>query len=1266
KNAALQILSNDPDEETEEVPLTGDGCAYPDIAVDPSLWDFNLVDVGDFEEILIVVSNLGCQMLEVTATSIVGGDPDQFVIVSGGGPFTIAQGQTHDMLVRFRPTSGGSKSAVLQIVSNDADENIKNVSLNGEGCSYQDVSINPTSWNYGTVDIGSFQDKTFVLSNLGCQILQVTGVELVGPDTDQFSIVDGHGAFTLVQGERRNMVVRFGPTSGGSKTVTLQITSNDPDEATLQVQLSGGVCLEPDIGVNPTSWDFSTVNVSQHTDKPIVVSNTGCQLLEVSATNIVGPDAGSFSVLSGGGAFTVVQGETDSVVVRFAPTSGGGKSATLQIVSNDPDEGTKDISLSGTGCSQPDIALDPPSWNYDQVAVGDHADRIFVVANGGCQDLVVSGTAVVGSDAAQFAIVSGGGPFTVVQGGAHSVVVRFSPTDGGAKTASFQVHSNDPDEEEYSVPLTGSAVAPDIALSDTSHDFDGAPIDQPQYWILEISNVGDGDLTVTSISSDRADFAVSYPTFPQTVLPGEFISVAVVFIPSVTGLITGSLTIASNDLDEPTLSVSLRGLGLVPDIELSETSHNFGGVVVGNATEWILTVTNMGTGDLVVRTIGSDNPVFAVDITSFTVEPGGSQLVTVTFGPTAAGLTSGLLTIFSSDPDEPVLSVVLTGEGLVPDIEVVTSHNFGDVPVGNFAQWTMTVSNVGTGTLVVSGVGSDNPDFTVAPTSFTVVPGGSRDVVVTFTPSQGEAISGQITVVSNDPDEPMVTVYVMGNGLVPDINIPVASYDFGGVLWGDSATWNLDVQNVGPGELFVTDIASDNPDFGVDLITFTLIPGASQSVGITFVPSTGGPIFGQLVVSSNDPDEPTVTVGLTGTGLVPDIDISATSHTFENVPVGQSSDWILTVFNVGTGDLEVKDVVSNSSDFRVDITAFSVVPNLSRDVTVTFTPSTEGLISGQLTIYSNDPDEPTVGVMVSGAGLVPDIEIPTSFDFGEVGTDSSAEWTLLIENVGGADLIVNDVRSDNAAFTVTSPPLPLTIGPGSSQSVPVTFAPSDSEIYNGKLTITSNDPDEPKLYISLTGIGIPPVSVQLNSFVALAHEGVVLLRWTVGAAKGCMGFHVYRSSSMDGVYERLTRSLIPVVSGAHTYRDGSTSGQGFYYYRLGAVDLTGREEYVGVASVKVAGLVPGDFGLAHNYPNPFNPETRIAYTLPEGGRVTLAVYNTLGQKVKRLVDGSQSSGRYAVLWDGRDDLGQDVPSGIYIAVLRSGTFTDRKKMVLLK
>ncbi len=90
------------------------------------------------------------------------------------------------------------------------------------------------------------------------------------------------------------------------------------------------------------------------------------------------------------------------------------------------------------------------------------------------------------------------------------------------------------------------------------------------------------------------------------------------------------------------------------------------------------------------------------------------------------------------------------------------------------------------------------------------------------------------------------------------------------------------------------------------------------------------------------------------------------------------------------------------------------------------------------------------------------------------------------------------------------------------------------------------------------------------------------------------------------------------------------------------------------------------FNLLQNYPNPFNPTTTINFEIPVRENVSLIIYNTLGQKLRTLIDGSRSAGHYQVSWDGKDSNGENVSSGIYLYRIKAGYFVESKKMILLK
>ena len=105
-----------------------------------------------------------------------------------------------------------------------------------------------------------------------------------------------------------------------------------------------------------------------------------------------------------------------------------------------------------------------------------------------------------------------------------------------------------------------------------------------------------------------------------------------------------------------------------------------------------------------------------------------------------------------------------------------------------------------------------------------------------------------------------------------------------------------------------------------------------------------------------------------------------------------------------------------------------------------------------------------------------------------------------------------------------------------------------------------------------------------------------------------------------------------------------------------------------VADARLNGLraLPTEYALSPNRPNPFNPETVIPYQMPEAGDVSLIVYNVLGQQMRELLRTRQAPGFYKVTWDGRDNGGRQVSSGIYLIRMDANAFHHTQKMLLLK
>lgn len=119
----------------------------------------------------------------------------------------------------------------------------------------------------------------------------------------------------------------------------------------------------------------------------------------------------------------------------------------------------------------------------------------------------------------------------------------------------------------------------------------------------------------------------------------------------------------------------------------------------------------------------------------------------------------------------------------------------------------------------------------------------------------------------------------------------------------------------------------------------------------------------------------------------------------------------------------------------------------------------------------------------------------------------------------------------------------------------------------------------------------------------------------------------------------------------------------------GAYDLRfviGERSFVESTLMDLLSQIPEKFSISQNYPNPFNPETKMDFSVAQTGKVNIIIYNLLGQTVKTLVNETMDYGYHSIVWDGHDELGNPVSSGVYFSELRARGFRQSKKMLLLK
>ena len=190
-----------------------------------------------------------------------------------------------------------------------------------------------------------------------------------------------------------------------------------------------------------------------------------------------------------------------------------------------------------------------------------------------------------------------------------------------------------------------------------------------------------------------------------------------------------------------------------------------------------------------------------------------------------------------------------------------------------------------------------------------------------------------------------------------------------------------------------------------------------------------------------------------------------------------------------------------------------------------------------------------------------------------------------------------------------------------------------------------------------------PLPVELSSFSASVVGDAVKLNWRTETEVNNYGFEVERCALSA---ERQAWEKIGFVNGngnsnspkSYSYEDKNVTA-GKYSYRLKQIDTDGQFEYSKTVEVDLGGVKK--FELSQNYPNPFNPTTTIKFSLPEAANVKLTLFNILGQEVKTLVNESKESGVHTINFNA-----SELNSGIYIYKLESGSFTQTRKMTLVK
>jgi hypothetical protein len=832
-------------------------------------------------------------------------------------PYSLQPGGTMHYTVLFTPTSEGSKNTVLRVEAHGDSSTIHEIPLQGFGLPppQPDILAAPNPLDFGDLLVARTESKNLRIWNVGDLRLTISTLALGGADAEDFTLNAPGGDLSIPPGDSTEVALSFTPSRSGARSAWLQIHSNDPQTGILQIPLTGlGIPLdEPDID-SVDSLVLDSVGVGELSDSALRLSNEGLVALEITSLSLLGADANQFGIT--GPAVPLTIGPLDSTVVllQFVPTSPGLKTAVLQIGSSDPDEGTLPVPLYGTGL-KPEIAVSPPTQDFGALFVDEQSSsRTFVLHNEGGVDLQVALLELGGPDAEHFELLSGSGPFVVPPGAQELVDVRFAPTSTGPLLATLQIQSDDPDQGLLTVDLGGTGIPKPEAHVFFEESVRGEATGSASVTTTSAPAAVAGHLYVAAIATKRHEMVTAVSGMSLTwsrVLAQcgarEQTGVEVwVGSGDVTpGSVTATIANAANsvalvvarysgvDLESPignTTSANTNGIaGLCGDgtdsnayaLDLFTTSDEalvFAAVAMRNRQHTPGSGFTLRDG----ATAGSGGNMASVDVMDQNVAP-----------PSLVSIDGS----FDGNVDWAVVGFEIR-PAATPKVQVQPlSHDFGELTVGNTGTTSFEIRNIGGTPLEVPEIrlqGADAAEFHIAAGGVvpTLPAGASHLVSIEWEPLSPGAKSADLRVISNDRSATTLDILLQGTAIaaIPGIAVAPQAIDFGSVDTVSSAKQSLLVYSTGMGSLLISGLSlvgTDSLEFSLEApnLPFSLAPGDSTQIAVTFTPTTVGDKSTALRIESDDPDAPVLFLSLSGSGVAP----VATQVEFEESVQGGAS-----------------------------------------------------------------------------------------------------------------------------------------------------------------------------------------------------------------------------------------------------------------------------------------------------------------------------------------------------------------------------------------
>ncbi len=679
---------------------------------------------------------------------------------------------------------------------------------------------------FGSIELSKSATRTVTVRNGGGARLSFTRTTISGPQGVDFTMTQGPPAF-LDPGQQATVTLRFAPTATGNRTGLLIFETTDPLVPAYTIALTGVGTAAPKMTVSPSSLAFGTLGIGHYAERAIVIQNSGTGPLTISAQALGGTNPGEYAVIR---MITtpIAPGQRDSVVIQFAPTQAGARSARYSFASDDPAQTAVTVNLTGTGVVSdlPDIVVNTALLDFGTVPRNRDSVLMIRVANVGTAPLLVGSQTIGGVQAGDFSLVRSCAA-TVPPLGTDTILVRFAPQASGQRSATLTIPSNDPQTPTVTVTLRGRGGAnatPKISLSATQLTFGTVEIGISLTMRVFVSNTGQVPLAILSqklAGSDSSQFHFGHVCASEIPVGGTDV-IEVFFTPTRTGVQNASVVITSNDPGAGTSMVTLRGTGgnpSAPTISFSTQDLDFGAKAVGQSVQRSLIVRNLGTQVLQIQgqvLQGGAADDFAVLKRLRTQIPAlGSDTLLFSFTPRFGGLREAQYDITCNDPRRALHTARVFGHGAQdgpPRFEVVkTFLNFGNGTISVPKVDSLLIGNAGKGLLWLFRreiTGPHASDFAIISRGTDLVAQNkTSSTVVRFTASHTGQRNATLHVESNDSLFLTRDFSLIGNGVttgVEGLPAPTAFTLTSSYPHPFSSELHVRIGVPGPGEVEVT------------------------------------------------------------------------------------------------------------------------------------------------------------------------------------------------------------------------------------------------------------------------------------------------------------------------------------------------------------------------------------------------------------------------------------------------------------------------------